>query len=109
MEAYKVLGKVDTRKAYDHSLQFNYSYNKPINVEYDGQIFRPNKYGFPDPHEPPRPKEPYYGVKGIKRLPNKYIVLFCLVWAGFGIGVQYFTIRYSYVFLKYVHSTFMKK
>uniref|UniRef100_A0A336MIM9 CSON000512 protein n=1 Tax=Culicoides sonorensis TaxID=179676 RepID=A0A336MIM9_CULSO len=98
MEAYKVLGKTETRAAYDHSLKFNYSYHKPINVEYDGQIFRPNKYGFPDPHAPPRPKEPYYGIKGVKRLPNKTIVLLCLFWAGIGITAQYFAIRHSFTF-----------
>lgn len=102
MEAYKVLGKSETRTAYDHSLQFNYSYTKPINVEYDGQIFRPNKYGFPEESAHPRPKQPYYGFKGLKRLPNKYIVLFCLVWAGIGITAQYFAIRYTYFLLKYV-------
>lgn len=108
MEAYKILGKTESRAAYDHSLQFNYSYHKPISVEYDGQIFRPNKYGFPNESAPPRPKQPYYGVQGLKRLPNKYIVLFCLVWAGVGITAQYFAIRYLYFNLKYVENTNLK-
>lgn len=37
IDAYKTLGKEDSRIAYDHSLQFDYPYERVNSVEYDGQ------------------------------------------------------------------------
>lgn len=99
MEAYKILGKSDSRQAYDRSLQFNFPYEKVIKVEYDAQVFRPNKMGFTDPHSYPPPNTPYYGFHSIKgRLSNKVIVIACLIFTGIGFATQMAAIRHSFVF-----------
>lgn len=99
VEAYKVLGKQDSRFEYDRSLQFDYPYDRVNKVEYDSQIFRPNKHGFTDPSSYPPPKEPYYGINAIKgRLSNKLIVLCCLIFAGIGIATQTVLVSHSLTF-----------
>lgn len=99
MEAYKVLGKPDTRRMYDQSLQFNYSYENVINVERDGQVFRPNQYGFADPRTYPRRSSPYYGFDAIKgRISNKMIVTCCFIFGGIGFAIQLYAIRNSFTF-----------
>ncbi|CAH1982184.1 unnamed protein product [Acanthoscelides obtectus] len=42
--------------------------------------------------------EPYYGIKGIKKLSNRTIVMVCLAVAGFALALQVLAIRNSFTF-----------
>lgn len=41
----------------------------------------------------------YYGIKGLRRVSNFWIVVFCVVFTAFGIGVQALAIRYIEMFV----------
>lgn len=39
-------------------------------------------------------RQPYYGVGGIEKLPNRIVALFCILIAGFGLFLQILAIRF---------------
>ncbi|KAJ6633449.1 DnaJ-like protein 60, partial [Pseudolycoriella hygida] len=83
VEAYKVLGKADSRASYDAGINL---YNRPYGV-----------YDFTEQSRSVPPSN-YYGVFGKERISNKRIVLYCMLFMLAGIIVQTLAIRYSLTF-----------
>ncbi|XP_072930898.1 dnaJ-like protein 60 isoform X2 [Epargyreus clarus] len=100
VEAYNVLGKPGSRAQYDAVIdsESNSSYVYRTHVPYN---LRNNpQYSYYDPR--PQNKggninpDSYYGVKGIKRLPNYAIILICFGVGAIGCLLQLVIIRESY-------------
>ncbi|KAB7504909.1 hypothetical protein Anas_00348 [Armadillidium nasatum] len=91
-EAYAVLGKSPSRENYDHYLSHlrrRLSHNNIVSdIPYDRVVFRDRDYFYEDTSGRNRRfyeesfyrgrkgfdgEKPYYGIKGVKRLPNSYI------------------------------------
>ncbi|XP_049280941.1 dnaJ-like protein 60 [Anopheles funestus] len=88
LEAYKVLSKPETRAAYDYELSLA---KNPGN-----QVFhRPwaaNAMHYSNE------EQPYYGIKGVKKVSNWTIVLFCGIFMLIGIVLQAVAISKSFTF-----------
>jgi curved DNA-binding protein CbpA len=88
-EAYSILSRPDARREYDISLKVqevpyysgstSYRYRQSAREEF---IFRPGQ-GFRGGQN-----EPYYGIKGLKKLSNSYIVWACIIFTAIGAGLQ---------------------
>ncbi|XP_059473632.1 dnaJ-like protein 60 [Neocloeon triangulifer] len=95
-EAYSILSKPDLRREYDVHLRMKaapvYTPGVGYQVFKDDNIFRPG-HGFDRAAD-----RPYYGIKGLKKISNKWIVLACFVFTGLGVGLQVFAIRKSFAF-----------
>ncbi|XP_058820382.1 dnaJ-like protein 60 isoform X2 [Topomyia yanbarensis] len=85
LEAYKVLSKPDARARYDYELL---QQNRAAGHQTDYRFWQPNPahYQKPDPGS-------YYGIKGVKRVSNWTIVLFCGVFMTIGIILQVIAIK----------------
>uniref|UniRef100_A0A182WA44 J domain-containing protein n=1 Tax=Anopheles minimus TaxID=112268 RepID=A0A182WA44_9DIPT len=88
LEAYKVLSKPEARAAYDYELSLS---KNPGN-----QVFhRPwaaNTMHYNNE------EQPYYGIKGVKKVSNWTIVLFCGIFMLIGIILQAVAISKSFTF-----------
>ncbi|XP_050082002.1 dnaJ-like protein 60 isoform X4 [Anopheles aquasalis] len=91
LEAYKILSKPDSRAAYDYELSLGRDFKTN-----DQPIFhRPWSSG----HKHYSTEEqPYYGIKGVKKVSNWTIVVFCAIFMLFGIVVQTVAISKSFTF-----------
>lgn len=111
--AYKVLSKPESRLDYDLGLV------RDLNeLKYDENIAT-NRNPWSDPsfwhnrkkeHDTYYSNQPYYGIKGIKKVSNLVIVLFCLIITFIGVGLQVYAIRleyYMYIFLN-IYLMFLK-
>lgn len=88
-EAYSILSKPETRREYDISLRIRevpyysgttaYGHRRHPGEEF---IFRPGQ-GFRQAKN-----EPYYGIKGLRRISNSYIVWACVIFTFVGAGLQ---------------------
>lgn len=115
-EAYTVLNKPYTRRLYDLSLEQGHSFSswttsasnmsgKPMSSannmseqpeSSDGRRTYYEYSGFWDPNSQSNMNnKSYYGIKGLGRVPNSYIVLGCCVLLVLGSIGHFFAIRYS--------------
>ncbi|KFB49241.1 AGAP012747-PA-like protein [Anopheles sinensis] len=102
LEAYKVLIKPESRAAYDYELSV--SKHPDLNGQ---QIFhRPwaeNKERYTNADQP------YYGIKGVKKVSNWTIVLFCAIFMLIGIVLQAVAISKSFTFKRDQLDEFSRK
>ncbi|KAK7789708.1 hypothetical protein R5R35_012309 [Gryllus longicercus] len=106
-EAYTILSRPETRREYDLSLvpdtsgvrrsrniHYDYSYEEPIKPFRDKSFWenrdRSNDAG--------NMQKPYYGIKGIKRVSNSWILTCLMLFMLFGVGLQAYLINKSMVF-----------
>ncbi|XP_058126036.1 dnaJ-like protein 60 [Anopheles ziemanni] len=102
LEAYKVLIKPESRAAYDYELSVS------KHPDFNGQqIFhRPwaeNKERYSNADQP------YYGIKGVKKVSNWTIVLFCGIFMLIGIVLQAVAISKSFTFKRDQLDEFSRK
>ncbi|CAO1373024.1 unnamed protein product [Diamesa hyperborea] len=94
MEAYQVLSKTHSRANYDLALKgLNTVHFVSKDIIYEPWNINPDEYSKKGPDY-----EPYYGIKGLKKLSNWKIVLACMIFCGFGISIQVLAIRQSVTF-----------
>ncbi|RXG73737.1 hypothetical protein Avbf_00750 [Armadillidium vulgare] len=116
-EAYAVLGKSPSRENYDHHLSHlrrQLSHNSIVSdIPYDRVVFRDRDYFYEDTVGRNRRfyeesfyrgrkgfdgEKPYYGIKGVKRLPNSYIaagiVMFMMLGSLFHYYISTLSTRY---------------
>ncbi|XP_018571635.1 dnaJ-like protein 60 [Anoplophora glabripennis] len=106
-KAYEVLSKTESRRLYDLGL------GPPEGVSYRNEIRVPYKEQFgSDPWKDPSfyinrnkaddkkyENEPYYyGIKGLKRVSNLTVVIFCLTVTTIVVSLQVLAIRHSLTF-----------
>ncbi|KAG4071754.1 hypothetical protein HA402_011908 [Bradysia odoriphaga] len=84
VEAYKVLGKAESRAVYDSVMSHD---SGPYAV-----------YNYNESSSPSPSNTGYYGVFGSKRVSNKRIVMYCMIFMVVGAIVQALAIRYSLTF-----------
>ncbi|XP_013135397.1 PREDICTED: dnaJ-like protein 60 [Papilio polytes] len=97
-EAYNVLSKPGSRAQYDSTIDIdvNSGYVYRTHVPYN--IRRNPYYGFTQDTSKARTEtNSYYGVKGVKKLPNTAIIVLCFGIAIFGVLLQFIVIRNSYL------------
>ncbi|XP_069679807.1 dnaJ homolog subfamily C member 4 [Periplaneta americana] len=108
-EAYHVLSRPDRRRDYDLTLQterhFNRRYdNSPFDTyttayrqrvvwrdESFWEFQDKTKYNSED-------TSGYYGIKGVRRVPNSWIAVFCIIFSAIGLWLQVLLIRESTAF-----------
>uniref|UniRef100_A0A8W7JV40 J domain-containing protein n=1 Tax=Anopheles albimanus TaxID=7167 RepID=A0A8W7JV40_ANOAL len=91
LEAYKILSKPDSRAAYDYELSLGRDFKTN-----DQPVFhRPWASG---PKHYSTEEQPYYGIKGVKKVSNWTIVVFCAIFMLFGIVLQTVAISKSFTF-----------
>ncbi|XP_014362333.2 dnaJ-like protein 60 isoform X1 [Papilio machaon] len=97
-EAYNVLSKPGSRAQYDSTIDIdlNSGYVYRTHVAYNS---RNNPYyGFTQQTSKTRTdSNSYYGVKGVKKLPNTAIIVLCFGIAFVGVLLQFIVIRNSYL------------
>jgi DnaJ homolog subfamily C member 4 len=93
VEAYRVLGKPDTRNNYDISLTTPFPDRADRRIIHEPWKIDPLRYT-----DPNQRADEYYGISGVRKVSNKWIVYACLVFAGIGISIQVFAIRNSATF-----------
>ncbi|XP_008192304.2 dnaJ-like protein 60 [Tribolium castaneum] len=110
-EAYKVLGKRESRRNYDlglaspenHTNSRDYyneaHYERPIRNPYNDPLFWVNRNKSKDKYYE---NSSYYGVDGISKLPNSTIVMICIFFSLIGVGLQYLAITRSVTFKREV-------
>ncbi|XP_044254295.1 dnaJ-like protein 60 [Tribolium madens] len=108
-EAYKVLGKRESRRNYDLGLtspenhtRRNYNetyYEQPTRNPYNDPMFWVNRNKSRDKYYENRS---YYGVDGIPKLPNSTVVIICIFFSLIGVGLQYLAITRSVTFKREV-------
>lgn len=94
LEAYQVLSKAHSRANYDLSL-------KGVNTVHfvsNDTVYEPWKINSDDYAEKGPNYSSYYGIKNLKKLPNWYIVMACIIFAGIGVTIQAIAIRHSITF-----------
>ncbi|KAG6442452.1 dnaJ-like protein 60 [Manduca sexta] len=102
VEAYNVLGKPSSRAQYDGMREV---FTGPSPYVYKPHVhynFRKNpQYSYYDStgqsQSAKANAKSYYGVDGIKKLPNYYIILICFGVAFIGVVLQIYVIRNTYV------------
>ncbi|XP_038212459.1 dnaJ-like protein 60 [Zerene cesonia] len=96
VEAYNILSKPSSRANYDHVMDVGAQSASYVYKTHTPHNFRKNPF-----HDPPKQSKntntDYYGVKGVKKLPNVAIILICFSFALIGTLLQVFIIRQSYV------------
>ncbi|VVC92357.1 dnaJ-like protein 60 [Leptidea sinapis] len=106
VEAYNVLGKPSSRSQYDHIITMgqrssSYYYKTSNQNQYYNQAYTQKTYPDYNFYTPPKDskntKTDYYGVKGLKKLPNMAIILLCFSVALIGTILQIIVIREAYV------------
>ncbi|CAG4953137.1 unnamed protein product [Colias eurytheme] len=98
VDAYNTLSKPSSRAHYDHvmnvgaqSASYVYKTHNPYTYTYGKNPF------YDPPKQSKNTNTDYYGVKGLKKLPNIAIILLCFSVALVGTLFQVFIIRQSYV------------
>ncbi|XP_068630171.1 uncharacterized protein [Battus philenor] len=97
-EAYNVLSKPSSRAQYDSTIQIDLN---------SGYVYRPHvpynlrtnpQYGFyQETKSSDKTSKSYYGVKGVKKVPNSSIIFLCFGIAFVGVILQIVVIRNSYL------------
>jgi len=89
-EAYSVLSKRETRLEYDITLKrmrempsYPGTGGREHHVWRDDSIFHPGGGDFRRAQA-----KPYYGIKGLNKVSNKWIVWACVIFAGVGVTFQ---------------------
>ncbi|CAK1543199.1 unnamed protein product [Leptosia nina] len=100
VEAYNILSKPSSRAQYDHVMDLgakNTSYVYKTHTPYN--LRRNPAYNFYDPPKAKSTenKSDYYGVKGVKKLPNVTIIFLCFSVALVGVILQMIVIRETYL------------
>jgi DnaJ homolog subfamily C member 4 len=93
VEAYRVLGKSESRNSYDISLTMPTPERGDRRIIHEPWKIDPLRYT-----DPNQRADEYYGISGVRKVSNRWIVYACLVFAGIGILIQVITIRKSYTF-----------
>ncbi|XP_047998078.1 uncharacterized protein LOC125235534 isoform X1 [Leguminivora glycinivorella] len=105
VEAYNVLGKPSSRAQYDVLSRSNSSAyvqrthvpwnlrNNPAYHQYQYQYQNPE----PNTSQQPRKEKSYYGVSGVKKMPNYMIIVICCSFALVGLVIQMYVIRQSFL------------
>ncbi|XP_067011554.2 dnaJ homolog subfamily C member 4 isoform X2 [Anabrus simplex] len=98
-EAYSVLSRPESRKEYDLSLIPNRATSVLTTATYATHRVRP----FRDPSFwENRDKSniyydrPYYGIKGVQKMSNTWIVFLCFIFTAIGVGLQVLLINQSW-------------
>jgi DnaJ family protein C protein 4 len=106
-EAYKVLGKPESRRNYDLGLAFPRSHSKTVEHHTNSYYEEFSRNPYHDPsfwaNRDRRRDEyyyerSYYGVDGVPRLSNGTIMMFCIFFSLIGVGTQYILITKSFAF-----------
>ncbi|XP_073946324.1 dnaJ-like protein 60 isoform X2 [Choristoneura fumiferana] len=107
VEAYNVLSKASSRAQYDilssaaaHSASNAYVYKPhvPYNLRKNPQYSYYYETNTQNAQEPQAKKnKSYYGVSGVKKMPNYMIILMCFGFALVGIMIQMVVIRQSFI------------
>ncbi|XP_063915192.1 dnaJ-like protein 60 isoform X2 [Zophobas morio] len=100
-EAYKVLGKPESRRDYDLGLSQDHPHAAK-HYQTERYYYEPRtRNPYSDPHfwanrdkarDEYYRQHPYYGIDGIPRLSNEAIIFFCIVFSLIGMGLQYIAI-----------------
>ncbi|XP_052865973.1 dnaJ-like protein 60 [Anopheles cruzii] len=90
LEAYQVLSKPESRAAYDYELSLAANGN--------GQQIFHRPWASANQKHADYGEESYYGIKGVKKVSNWTIVLFCAVFMMIGICLQTIAISKSFTF-----------
>ncbi|XP_035780679.1 dnaJ-like protein 60 isoform X2 [Anopheles albimanus] len=119
LEAYKILSKPDSRAAYDYELSLGRDFktnDQPVfhryllvltdrlrkkhNASYSHDLFKfsSNRPWASGPKHYSTEEQPYYGIKGVKKVSNWTIVVFCAIFMLFGIVLQTVAISKSFTF-----------
>jgi DnaJ homolog subfamily C member 4 len=94
MEAYQVLSKAHSRSNYDQALRGIHSVNYVTrDIMHEPWKVDPTSYTDAGPNY-----QPYYGVKGIKRMKNWKIVCACVIFCATGVLLQVIAITRSVTF-----------
>jgi len=102
-EAYTVLAKPEARWQYDLSLTRTVSPNGMTSEVADHRPTWQNRNtkeyytrtAFWDPNQKVDREEPYYGIKGVQKVPNWCIVIGCILFISVGVMGHYLAIRYN--------------
>ncbi|XP_065337967.1 dnaJ-like protein 60 isoform X2 [Cloeon dipterum] len=97
-EAYSILSKPILRREYDVQLKMR---QIPVYTTAAGHhVFRDDSFYYhPGQGDFRRAQaKPYYGIKGLKKLSNKWIVFACIIFTGVGCGLQFWAIKKSFTF-----------
>ncbi|XP_022918344.1 dnaJ-like protein 60 [Onthophagus taurus] len=99
VEAYNILSKPNLRRSYDLGMivtkdEATGQYYNPVSqrTPFDDPIFWHNRDKSQDKYYETKP---YYGIKGLKKLPNVVIVLICLLVTLIGVVLQVIAINAS--------------
>ncbi|XP_063625419.1 dnaJ-like protein 60 isoform X2 [Cydia splendana] len=103
VEAYNVLGKPSSRAQYDILYRSNQSayvqrthvpWNLRNNPSYQYQYQYQNTQ---TNRQQPRKEKSYYGVSGVKKMPNYMIIMICCGFGLIGLVIQMYVIRHSFL------------
>ncbi|XP_022827023.1 dnaJ-like protein 60 [Spodoptera litura] len=104
LEAYNVLGKPNSRAQYDNMIEietsgssYMYRPHVPHNVRKNPQYSSYYETYARTSSRNENTNNNYYGVSGVKKLPNYVIIAMCTGVALIGVFLQVFVIRNSYV------------
>uniref|UniRef100_A0A182JWH9 J domain-containing protein n=1 Tax=Anopheles christyi TaxID=43041 RepID=A0A182JWH9_9DIPT len=92
LEAYKVLSKPESRAAYDYELSLGKNPGNQVFHRYRASPWAANTMHYNNE------EQPYYGIKGVKKVSNWTIVLCCGIFMLIGIVLQAVAINKSFTF-----------
>ncbi|XP_026480335.1 dnaJ-like protein 60 [Ctenocephalides felis] len=90
-EAYKILSRPVTRRKYDAELAIKLRETTWPRRDMDPETWSDSTIWNSKNKTSQKPK-PYYGIPGVKRLPNAWIVAMCLTTAGIALAAEVFLI-----------------
>uniref|UniRef100_A0A2M4APR1 Putative molecular chaperone dnaj superfamily n=2 Tax=Anopheles triannulatus TaxID=58253 RepID=A0A2M4APR1_9DIPT len=91
LEAYKILSKPESRAAYDYELSLGRDFKTNDQPIFHRPWSSGNKHNSNE-------EQPYYGIKGVKKVSNWTIVVYCAIFMLFGIVLQTIAISKSFTF-----------
>ncbi|XP_063538242.1 dnaJ-like protein 60 isoform X5 [Cydia strobilella] len=101
VEAYNVLGKPSSRAQYDILYRSNQSaYVQRTHVPWNLRNNPAYQYQYQKTQtntQQPRQERSYYGVSGVKKMPNYMIIMICLGFGLVGLVIQMYVIRQSFL------------
>ncbi|XP_061718400.1 dnaJ-like protein 60 isoform X2 [Cydia pomonella] len=101
VEAYNVLGKPSSRAQYDILSRSNSAYVQRTHVPWNLRNNPAYQYQYQNTQtnttQQPRKEKSYYGVSGVKKMPNYMIIMICCGFALVGLVVQMYVIRHSFL------------
>ncbi|XP_059149939.1 dnaJ-like protein 60 [Physella acuta] len=107
-EAYSTLSKPGSRRDYDlslnHQKHYKNSRSAKQSTEFEGHAIFHRPQAYNDLNDVKRQandkfyrNQPYYGIKGLKKLPNSSIVVGCLIFMLVGMVLLFIVVTRSYL------------